>query len=236
MFIDFYLFFSKQSGFGDFFSLRDKPGKSDGVYSANRDRDPQDRNRYQDRDRYSQDRDRYSQDRDRYSQDRYSQGDRHQQDRYSNDKDRYSDKKDRYFNDKDRYSNDNDKYLNDKDRYSNNRDRYSENRYSEDRDRYSVTGERYYHTKNRSQLDKHEDGDWKRPDRYATDRLGLAGDNHENDSHQYRTPLYPDNAWDQEVSDRRKEEEVVRKGTMFFHRRQIPESNTDTGSHVSYGK
>ena len=128
----------------------------------------------------------------------------------------------------------------DKDRYSNNRDRYSENRYSEDRDRYSITGERYYHTKDRSQLDKKEEDDWEMPvggqDRYATDRLGYAVDSYEKDYHQYRTPLYPDNVREQEDIDRRTEEDVVRKGTMFFHRRQIPESNTGTGSHVSYGK
>ena len=120
----------------------------------------------------------------------------------------------------------------------------------------SNEGERYYHTKVKDSNTRYQQN-WDRNsanrDRYATDRLGYAEDTDryntvqanndlsEKETYQYRTPLVPDKVQSlndryKGSSDRFEEENGIREGTMFFHKRQIAEPSSDSVSHVSYGR
>jgi len=245
---------SQQDGYDDFFSLKDKSSMSDNRnknrysqdrYSQNRDRYSEDRDRYSDdRDRYSDDKDRYSEDRDRYSQN----GDKLDEDRDVYTGERHQQDRDRVSEDRDRYSQDRDRYSQNRDKYPQNQDKYDQNGSNE--------GERYYHTKEKDSNTRYQQN-WDRNsanrDRYATDRLGYAEDTDryntvqanndlsEKETYQYRTPLVPDKVQSlndryKGSSDRFEEENGIREGTMFFHKRQIAEPSSDSVSHVSYGR
>jgi len=241
-----------QAGYDDFFSLKDKQSSSHNRYSENRDENSGNRDRYsENRDRFTADKDRYSSNKDRITSDR---------DRVNGDRDRYSSKKDRVTSDRvsgdrnrnpsdrdrpigDRYSNDRTKYSTD--RYNTNIDRLSEDRdkntgdrfnedkesqrYPDDRDRYS--DDRYNSVRTKPET-KYSDDRYEYKTRYKTPLPSSE------DIYEYKTPL-PSSADRFSVGgDRFGDQDTIREGTMFFHKRQSvePPVASESDRHISYGK
>ena len=197
---------SKQDGYDDYFSLRDKTKY--GKPESNKDSTSQGSSN-----KYSKERNKYYNNRDRYSNEPYPST----EEKHSYDKKKYSYEDQKYKN-RDRYSDKWTMHGNQGERHYHT-DRYNSNRYQEHR----YNSNRYENNRHQEKNEHYSNN----RNNYASDRLGYVGDSNEFIKDRYENDHY-------QGSER--EQDNIREGAMFFHRRQMVEPSEESINHLSYGK
>merc|ERR1711915_69729 len=103
-------------------------------------------------------------------------------------------------------------------------DRYDSNRYQEHRYDSNRPQENRYESNIHQENKDHYSNNRKS---YASDRIGYVGDSNEFIEDRYENDRYQESE---------REQNNVREGAMFFHRRQMVEPSEETINHLSYGK